>query len=756
MTRPSRRFALSAVTTAAWLAWAPAHAVTFSLTDLGVLPGDTGSYATGVNNLGQVVGVSVGAFQTAVIWNSGPGPVELSRPGGFSLGATSVANGINDSGRIVGWYQTLGGGVQRAFSWAPGNLVDLPVASPGLAAGINHAGLIVGQQQIGPGVLAGFVYNAGVVTDIGNLGGPITSASDINDHGLVAGTSRSIGPGGFGTVPRAVRWSESGGLVNLDPTSTSGSTATALNNRGQVVGAMILSSSEVTPALWQSDGSLLRLPTLPGALISSQAMDINDAGQVVGWAGRGGERGWLWSERAGLVDLNDRLSAGTALRMVSARAINQLGQIAGLANNSHAVLLTPTGDLAWQGANGDSFSEGRNWELGLAPNKFLDAQVYTAGAQLITLGRDTTVNSLGLGGAAGGRPMLALQDGATLSATYGVTVRATGTLTGDGRVAGAVVNQGTVLASNLRIDGTLNNQGLVITQSGVPGRLATDLDNQASGQLRVGSAEVMVLSGASHRNIGTIEVRGGELEVSGTLANETGGRLLVNGGTLRFNDGLANRGEVNAGFNGAEFFGRVLQGAGGRLVLSGRSNSTFYDAVDIGAASELRVSAGATALFFGTVQQRSGALFTGTGTKFYEGGLSVGASPGLGTDEGSVVFGGSSLYLAEIGGTTAGSGFDKLLVAGDLHFGGTLKLVSWAGFAAQAGQRFDLFDWGSAGGSFSSIDASGLALPDGLMLDTSHLYVDGSVAVVSVPEPASWALSLGGLLVVARLARRRC
>jgi hypothetical protein len=29
---------------------------------------------------------------------------------------------------------------------------------------------------------------------------------------------------------------------------------------------------------------------------------------------------------------------------------------------------------------------------------------------------------------------------------------------------------------------------------------------------------------------------------------------------------------------------------------------------------------------------------------------------------------------------------------------------------------------------------------EGLLLDTSALYVDGSISVTAVPEPASWAL----------------
>ena len=734
MTRQTRPIALGIVTMAACLAWAPAYAVSFTVTDLGTLGGDL-TVARALNNLGQVVGGT--AAGASWIWSADTGMSQIA------IYTSSSANGINDAGQVVGTASNLAA-PRFAYLWtqADGARPLELGAYTSSATGINASGQITGSRQT-------FVdsQTLGYVTEPGGAWRERNGfANAVNDGGQVAG---------YSGIPHATLWASNGSRQDIHTTGVS-SVASALNNQGQVVG-LNYDDGKGRAFLWQADTGMQLLGTLAR---DSRATGINDAGQVVGWADANSTGtpvgAFLWTAREGMLDINALRSAGSTARVTYAGAINQLGQIVGQDENLHAVLLTPTGDLSWRGSHGGSFSEGRNWELGFAPSKFLDAQITTAGAQLVTLGRDITVNSLGLGGTTGGRPTLALQDGATLSANFGVTVRATGMLTGDGRVAGAVLSQGTVLASNLSIDGPLTNQGLVITQSGAPGRLAADLDNQAAGQVRVGSAEVLALSGASHANSGMIEVRGGELEVSGTLTNQAGGRVLVNGGTLRFNDGLANRGEVNVGFDGAEFFGGVVQGAGGRLVLSGRSNSTFYDSVDIGAASELRVSAGATALFFGTVQQRSGALFTGTGTKFYEGGLSVGASPGLGTDEGSVVLGSSSLYLAEIGGTLAGSGFDKLVVAGDLQFGGTLRLVSWNGFAAQAGQRFDLFDWGSAGGSFSSIDASGLALADGLVLDISQLYVDGSLAVASVPEPAGRTLVLGGLLVVAWVVRRRC
>ena len=67
----------------------------------------------------------------------------------------------------------------------------------------------------------------------------------------------------------------------------------------------------------------------------------------------------------------------------------------------------------------------------------------------------------------------------------------------------------------------------------------------------------------------------------------------------------------------------------------------------------------AGSVFFSQVSQRTGAVFSGTFSKFYEGGLSIGASPGLGSDAGDVSFGSGNLYLAEIGGLAAGTQFDK-------------------------------------------------------------------------------------------------
>jgi hypothetical protein len=87
-----------------------------------------------------------------------------------------------------------------------------------------------------------------------------------------------------------------------------------------------------------------------------------------------------------------------------------------------------------------------------------------------------------------------------------------------------------------------------------------------------------------------------------------------------------------------------------------------------------------------------------------------------------------------------------------------LKLASWNGFVAQAGQSFDLLDWGSESGTFGTIDASDLTLAAGTQLDYSKLYTSGEILVTSitaVPEPESWAMLLAGLGLVGAVARRK-
>jgi hypothetical protein len=483
--------------------------------------------------------------------------------------------------------------------------------------------------------------------------------------------------------------------------------------------------------------------------------------------------------------------AGGGVTLKAARAISDAGQIVGDGSNGHGYLLT-LDTTVWEGGTFSSGS-GTGWSYGIAPNKYTSVLIDpTVSVSLTGPSVNTDVRQLTVGGDSTGNNGIATLslNGGTFNvlgnAGQFTTINAKGVLTGDGIINGVVSNLGTVNAVNLTLTGGLTNAGTVTGN----GRLNTNLTNAAAGTVQLGADQTLVLSGAGgHTNSGLVDLSGGaRLQISGNFVNNAGGQVSVagstarfdsavtnaaggrfqlNAATLRFNGGLTNNGRVQVSFGGAEVFGAVTTTRGGQVILSGNSDTTFYDAVDVQSGGELRVTTGSTAVFFGQVFQRTGALFTGSGTKFYEGGLSIGASPGLGIDAGDVNFGSDSQFLVEIGGTKActascatndtlkNASFDKYIVAGHLSLGGTLKLVSWNGFVGHAGDSFDLLDWGSESGSFSAVDASALRLAPGTALDFSQLSVNGTVSVTAVPEPQTWALLMAGLCVTAAAARRR-
>jgi hypothetical protein len=332
------------------------------------------------------------------------------------------------------------------------------------------------------------------------------------------------------------------------------------------------------------------------------------------------------------------------------------------------------------------------------------------------------------------------------SALNGGTITNLGTIQGQGTVGAALANTtGTVEA----VGGTLT--------------LAGTLSNTAGGTLTAAVNNKLLVPAGLATNAGSVALAGGTFDNGGHALQNNG---QVSGWGVLRTGGVVNNGKLEFSGTDTSVYGSVVSNIASQILISGAGRTSFYDSVDVKSGAELRVSAGSTAAFFGTVYQRTGSLFTGTGAKLYEGGLSVGASPGLGVDAGDVTFASSNFYLAEIGGVTActaacatddalkNSSFDKYIVAGQLTLGGTLKLVSWNGFVAQAGQSFDLLDWHSLAGGFDSIDASGLKLASGTQLDVSKLYSTGEITVAAVPEPGTLALWLAGLGVVAIRFRR--
>lgn len=264
------------------------HAVIWDSTgivDLGTPPGFNVSSALALNENRQVAGNGDGEPSQGYLWENG-----IWTPIGTLPGTSdSVARDIDSGGRIVGSSYNPDG-ASRAIIWDAGVLTDLgTLYSTSAGVAINEAGQVVGVTDIGPAAggaeLRGFLWEDGEMTALDPLPEDFrSSASDINDVGQICGFSRNEGsPPYFIPFNRAVLWE--GGLVNSLGVAGR-SSATAINNHGQVVGRWSIGSqTPSTPFIWQ-DGVTQYLndlvPSDSGWVLQS-ARDINDAGQIVGY-----------------------------------------------------------------------------------------------------------------------------------------------------------------------------------------------------------------------------------------------------------------------------------------------------------------------------------------------------------------------------------------------------------------------------------------------------------------------------------------
>jgi probable HAF family extracellular repeat protein len=274
--------------------------------DLGTLPGGTASYGTAINNRGDVAGYGgingygppFQEFTQGFVWQDGSMrtlgafycPCSFNRRYG-----TSKALAVSSGGQIVGDSETSQGeSFRHALLWVGSNMRDLTPEldrfQSSYAYGINDANQIVGAANG-----RAFLVGDGVIQDLGVLSGDTTSS------------------------------------------------ARAVNNVGQVVGSSVNAAGISHAFLWDL-GTMRSLGTLPGD-VSSEARAINILGQAVGRSGSADlstSRAVLWRDGAA-VDLNS-LVPGSGWLLSSATGINDVRQIVGVGvrdGQVRAFLLNP-------------------------------------------------------------------------------------------------------------------------------------------------------------------------------------------------------------------------------------------------------------------------------------------------------------------------------------------------------------------------------------------------------------------------------
>ncbi len=247
-------------------------------------------------------------------------------------GTDTEARGINGHGVVVGHSRV--GGRPHAFVYERGVMYDLGVFGQreAMAGRINDAGqvtisTIVQQGDIGVSG-PGFLYDRrdGSARQLPTLGGSLGEGTDINRSGQMAGISRLAGSARL----RAVRYDDSGRTItDLGVLGGDRSIANGINDAGDVVGEStngeLDGNTQIYRAFLHRNGAMIDLGALGGD--NSVAYDINNRGQVVGMAEFDPDRSSRW--HAFLYEDGVMRDLGSLMVNSYARSINEHGVVVG-------------------------------------------------------------------------------------------------------------------------------------------------------------------------------------------------------------------------------------------------------------------------------------------------------------------------------------------------------------------------------------------------------------------------------------------
>jgi len=215
------------------------------------------------------------------------------------------------------------------------------------AFGINNKGEIVGEVDC-YGFLRTKKREMLLLNTIEPLWKCWSTAWDINDYGLIVGTSGVINESYEPRKYHATLWTDVGEMLDLGTIlERQYSVALGINNKIEIVGGCnnvtenprerIGNSFDPSNAafIWTEQSGMSKLPTLIGGEAGfASANAINDLGQVVGWSStaEGKIHAVVWTSKTGILDLGTLLPDDVES---VAYGINNLGQIVGYSRSEN-------------------------------------------------------------------------------------------------------------------------------------------------------------------------------------------------------------------------------------------------------------------------------------------------------------------------------------------------------------------------------------------------------------------------------------
>jgi uncharacterized membrane protein len=262
--------------------WNPDGTVT---PDFANVAGYDSQWAVKINNSGQVLLSlydSTTTVQCGYLLNSDGTGTNIGSLGGSAV-PMSIPISMSDNGSWVVGYSDAAITDVRGFIWnkATGmDELDLPLWL-GSCVRVNNVGMVAGTcWDAAENTAHAIKWNGTVSVDLSSGFGFDTHVRNINNSGDIVGFGYSL------EHHYALRWLPDGRSMILGE-----GVAQSVNESGQVAGFLshpsdtesVMGRIFCSAALWEADGELVELGSLPG-FDQSWALDINNAGQILGIA----------------------------------------------------------------------------------------------------------------------------------------------------------------------------------------------------------------------------------------------------------------------------------------------------------------------------------------------------------------------------------------------------------------------------------------------------------------------------------------
>ncbi|MEM1026961.1 MAG: hypothetical protein AAGJ38_02660 [Planctomycetota bacterium] len=247
-------------------------------------------------------------------------------------------------------------------------------------------------------------------------------------------------------------------------------------------------------------------------------------------------------------------------------------------------------------------------------------------------------------------------------------------------------------------------------------------------------------------NRGTIEATGdGQLRLEATFDNTFGLIRSVNDAVVELDGATIEDGTLTGtGFRVTDDSDLISLAIGNDAEIEIRSGHVLsLDEVDIGNDADVEIRSGGVLSVDGFVDNDGRVLVRSDGTLRGNGVLSGAGSgllnqgiiaPGLSAGSlaitgGSVNFTDTSVLDIELGGTTAGTGHDRLVVSNTANLDGLLDVSLIDAFTPTLGDSFAILSAGAVSGTFDSV--AGTDLGNGLALDVVYAATSVSLEVIN-------------------------